>query len=79
MQRGLRDPGARRDRGTGRLGDVVADRDADLAVAERGIRALLGVNGAGGTTLMHARAGLTTADAGLPEAAKYLTTWLDRV
>ena len=46
------------------FGDVVADREVDLAIAEGEIRALLGENGAGKTTLMRVLAGLTHADAG---------------
>jgi simple sugar transport system ATP-binding protein len=46
------------------FGDVVADRDVHLAVAEGEVHALLGENGAGKTTLMRVLAGLTHADAG---------------
>ena len=46
------------------FGDVVADRDVDLAVAAGEIHALLGENGAGKTTLMRVLAGLTSADSG---------------
>ena len=46
------------------FGDVVADRDVHLTVAEGEVHALLGENGAGKTTLMRILAGLAHADSG---------------